>query len=207
MIKLIVGLGNPGEKYEKTRHNFGFEVIDALAKKLNAENFSTEKKFQAEIAKAEWGEGVEKIQLTLMKPQTFMNLSGKAVQLFAQYFKIKPDEMLVIHDELDLLLGKMKIRQGGSAAGNHGVESILETLGRDDFVRLRLGIGVDKHSFSASKALAGEHKEVNFKAEEFVIDRFEAKEKSKVKSMTKRAVIAVEILLKEGIEKAQNQFN
>lgn len=200
MIKLIVGLGNPGDKYTKTRHNFGFEVVDALAKKLNAENFTTEKKFQAEISKAEWSEAEEKIQLTLMKPQTFMNLSGKAVQLFAQYFKIKPDEILVIHDELDLLLGKMKMRQGGSSAGNHGVESIIETLGRDDFIRIRLGIGVDK-------TLAGEHKEVNFKAEEFVITQFEAKEKSKVKSMIKRAVHAVEILLKEGIEKAQNQFN
>lgn len=192
MIKLIVGLGNPGEKYEKTRHNFGFEVVDAVAKKLNAENFTAEKKFQAEIAKAG--------HLTLMKPQTYMNLSGKSVQLFAQYFKIKPEEILIIHDELDLLLGKMKIRQGGSAAGNHGVESIIETVGRDDFIRLRLGIGVEK-------TLAGEHKELNFKAEEFVIDRFEAKEKSKVKSMIKRGVQAVEILLNEGLEKAQNQFN
>ncbi len=129
-----------------------------------------------------------------------MNLSGKAVQLFAQYFKIKPDEILVIHDELDILLGKMKIRKGGSAAGNHGVESIIETLGREDFVRLRLGIGVEK-------TLAGEHKEVNFKAEEFVISGFEPKEKSKVKSMLKRAVLAVEVLLTDGFEKAQNQFN
>lgn len=200
MIKLIVGLGNPGEKYAKTRHNLGFEVVDNLVKKLNAERFSLEKKFQAEIAKAEYGEGDDKIQITLMKPQAFMNNSGKAVQLFAQYFKIKTDEILVIHDELDILLGKMKVRLGGSAAGNHGIESIMETLGREDFIRLRLGIGVEK-------TLAGEHKEANFKAEEFVISQFEAKEKSKVKSMIKRAVMATEILLKDGLEKAQNQFN
>jgi PTH1 family peptidyl-tRNA hydrolase len=196
MIKLIVGLGNPGEKYAKTRHNLGFEVVDNLAKKLNAENFNLEKKFHAEISKVT----IDGEVVTLMKPQTFMNLSGKSVQLFAQYFKVKVDEILIIHDELDLLLGKMKVRQGGSAAGNHGIESIMETLGREDFVRLRLGIGVDK-------TLAGEHKEVNFKAEEFVISNFEAKEKSKVKSMIKRAAMAVEILLKDGLEKAQNQFN
>lgn len=192
MIKLIVGLGNPGDKYKNTRHNFGYEVIDHLAKKLNAEKFTEEKKFKAEIAKAG--------DITLMKPLTFMNLSGKAVQLYAQYFKIKPDEILVIHDELDILLGKMKIRQGGSAAGNHGIESIIETLGRDDFNRLRLGIGVEK-------TLAGERHEVNFKAEEFVISHFEPKEKSKVKSMIKRSITAIETLLAHGIEKAQNQFN
>ncbi len=200
MIKLIVGLGNPGEKYEKTRHNLGFEVVDVLAKKLNADKFTEEKKFKAEIAKAELTGDGETIQIVLMKPLTYMNLSGKAVQLYAQYFKIKPDEILVIHDELDILLGKMKIRQGGSAAGNHGVESIIETLGRDDFIRLRLGIGVDK-------TLAGEHGAVNFKAEEFVIDRFEAKEKSKVKAIIKRAVQAVETILNHGLEKAQNQYN
>lgn len=196
MIKLIVGLGNPGDKYKNTRHNFGFAVVDALAKKYDAEKFNLEKKFHAEIAKANVAGEI----VTLMKPQTFMNLSGKSVQLFAQYFKIKPDEIVVIHDELDILLGKMKVRQGGSAAGNHGIESIMETLGREDFVRLRLGIGVDK-------TLAGEHKEVHFKAEEFVISEFEAKEKSKVKSMIKRAVTAVDILLKDGLEKTQNQFN
>jgi peptidyl-tRNA hydrolase, PTH1 family len=196
MIKLIVGLGNPGDKYKNTRHNFGFEVIDSIAKKVNASNFTEEKKFKSLIAKVEWNGN----QITLMKPQTYMNLSGKAVQLYAQYFKIKPEEILVIHDELDILLGKMKIRKGGSAAGNHGVESIIETLGRDDFIRLRLGIG-------AEKTLAGEHNEVHFLAEEFVIAPFEAKEKSKVKSIIKRAVQAVETILNEGFEKAQNQFN
>ena len=196
MIKLIVGLGNPGDKYKNTRHNFGFEVLDVLAKKMSAGNFTEEKKFKSLIAKAEWDGN----QITLMKPQTYMNLSGKAVQLFCQYFKIKPEEILVIHDELDILLGKMKIRTGGSAAGNHGVESIIETLGREDFIRLRLGIG-------AEKSQSGEHGEVHFKAEEFVIAPFEPKEKSKVKSMIKRAVQAIETLLNFGLETAQNQYN
>lgn len=196
MIKLIVGLGNPGEKYKYTRHNFGFEVLDAFAKKVNATNFTEEKKFKAEIAKGEWNGN----PITLMKPQTYMNLSGIAVQQFAQYFKIKPGEIVIVHDELDILLGKMKIRQGGSAAGNHGIESIIEKLGREDFIRLRLGIG-------SEKTLSGEHGEVHFKAEEFVISPFEAKEKSKVKSMIKRAVLAIDALLSHGLEKAQNQFN
>ena len=203
MIKLIVGLGNPGPQYEHTRHNLGFEVVDAFIKKLKNQKveFTSEKKFKSEIAKIEYqnAEG-ESLSITMMKPLTYMNLSGTAVQLYAQYFKIKPEEILVIHDELDILLGKMKVRLGGSAAGNHGVESIIEKLSNDKFVRLRLGIGVDK-------TLAGERKEVNFNAEQFVISQFEQKEKSKVKSMIKHALQAIDTILKDGVEKAQNQFN
>ncbi len=202
MIKLIVGLGNPGEQYSGTRHNLGFEVIDTFFKKYGKGlNFSAEKKFKAEIAKLEFEKkDGEKISLTLMRPQTYMNMSGMAVSSFANFYKIPPQEILVIHDDLDILLGKMKVRIGGSAAGHHGVENIIEKLGAEKFARLRLGIGVDK-------AISGEHKAVHFNAEQFVIDPFEQKERSKVKTILKRGVQAVETILEKGLEQAQNEFN
>ena len=129
-----------------------------------------------------------------------MNLSGLSVAALTNFYKIPPQDVLVIHDDLDLLLGKMKIRIGGSAAGHHGVENIIEKIGSSNFIRLRLGIGVEK-------TIAGERKEVHFNAEQFVIDPFEAKEKSKVKMMLKRSVQAVETLLEKGLEKAQNEYN
>ncbi len=202
MIKLIVGLGNPGEQYEHTRHNIGFDVIETFSKKIgNGTHFVRENKFKSEIAKVEYvTKKGESHQLTLVRPQTYMNKSGLAVSSLSNYFKVPPEDILVIHDELDLLLGKMKVRIGGSAAGHHGVENIIESLGSENFIRLRLGIGVDK-------ALSGEHKQVNFNAEQFVIDTFEAKEKTKVKAMLKRSVQAIETLIEKGFEKTQNEFN
>ncbi len=202
MIKLIVGLGNPGEQYENTRHNLGFQVLETFSKKEgNGHNFSAEKKYKAEISKLKYTKkDGEDVELTLMRPQTYMNMSGLAVSSFAKFYKIAPEEILVIHDELDLLIGKMKVRIGGSAAGHHGVENIIEKLGSDNFVRLRLGIGADK-------SLSGEHKEVHFNAEQFVIDPFDQKEKSKVKAMLKRSVQAIETILDKGVEQAQNEFN
>ncbi len=202
MIKLIVGLGNPGEQYANTRHNLGFDALDTFLKKCgNDATFSPEKKFKAELAKFDYTKkDGEVVSLFLLKPQTYMNLSGLSVSALTNFFKIPPDEVLVIHDDLDLLLGKMKIRIGGSAAGHHGVENIIEKLGSDNFVRLRLGIGVEK-------TISGEHKEVHFQAEQFVIEKFEAKEKSKVKTMLKRTVQAIETILEKGLEKAQTEFN
>ncbi len=189
---LVVGLGNPGDKFINTRHNLGFGVADVIARKFDLPEFSVDKKFKAEITKNSG--------LILIKPLTFMNLSGMAVSAAAQYFKIKPEEIIVIHDELDLPLGHIKIRVGGSDAGHHGVESIIKFLGSEKFIRLRLGIG-NWH------AISGEHKHASFKAEKFVTEEFLTSEKSKVKAMTKRAVKAVEAILKLGVEKAQSQYN
>lgn len=189
---LIVGLGNPGDKFTDTRHNLGFEVADALRRKLELPEFSKEEKFKAEVSKNS--------EITLVKPVTFMNLSGLAVQPLAAFYKIAPENIIIIHDELDLPLGHIKIRLGGSDAGHHGVESVIKMLGTEKFVRVRLGI-------STWHAISGEHKHASFNAEKFVVDYFLPNEKSKVKAMIKRAVKAVEAILEKGLEKAQNQYN
>lgn len=191
-MKLIVGLGNPGDQYKNTRHNLGFEVADHLIHKLSLESFVFEKKFKSEISRNE--------NLIIIKPQTFMNNSGQAVSLVANYYKIKPEEIIVIQDELDVLLGKIKVRLGGGFGGHHGVESVMNGLGTDKFVRVRLGIGT-------TAGFLGEHQRKAFNAEHFVMEQFAPQENSKVKAMIKHGIEAIEILLNEGLEKAQNQFN
>lgn len=189
---LIVGLGNPGDKFKNTRHNLGFEVADELRRKLGLPDFESEKKFKSEIS--------QNPGLILLKPLTFMNVSGMAVSAVAKYFKIEPEEIIVIHDELDLPLGHIKIRLGGSDAGHHGIESVIKMLGSEQFIRVRMGIG-NWH------AVSGEHKHASFNAEKFVVEQFLPGEKSKVKAMIKRVVKAVEVILSEGLDKAQNQYN
>jgi len=192
-VKLIVGLGNPGEKYNKTRHNFGFELLEEFRKKNNLEQWSNEAKFKAEIIKI--GQ-----DLILARPQTFVNQSGQAVSALANFYKIDPEDIIIIHDDLDLPLGKIKVRIGGSGGGHHGVESVIKDLGTDQFVRVRLGIGNEKsHS--------GEHKRISFRAEEFVLEQFISKEKSEVKQMIRQGIKALEIIFDKGIEVAQGQFN
>lgn len=192
-MKLIVGLGNPGEKYKNTRHNLGFEILEEFRRKNNLEDWNNESKFKAQIIKL--GD-----DLILARPQTFMNESGWAVSAIANFFKILPADVVVIHDDLDLPLGKIKVRMGGSGAGHHGIESVIKGLGTDQFIRVRLGIGNEKsHS--------DEHKRLSFHAEGFVLEKFESKEKSEVKSMVKQGIRALEVIFDQGIEAAQNQFN
>lgn len=193
MIKiLIVGLGNPEERYAGTRHNLGFELLDQLIRKLNLINWIKEEKFKSEIIKAP--------QLILVKPHTFMNKSGIAVKILADYYKIASENIIIIHDELDLPLGKIKVRIGGAAAGHHGVESIIESLGTDKFIRVRLGIG-------NLRTQSGEHKGQSVSAEKFVLEPFLHSEKPQVKHMIKQALKALDLLLEKGLEQAQNQYN
>ena len=189
---LIVGLGNPGEKFANTRHNLGFEALDYFAHKRAFGAFTFEKKFKAEI--------IQTGDIILAKPQTYMNLSGMSVAKITNFYKIPPQNVVIIHDELDIILGHIKIRLGGSAAGHHGVESIIEHLKSDQFVRFRLGIGNQK-SFS------GERKQIDFQAEKFVIDYFVPGETSAKKALLKKCMQALDVWLQDGLEKAQNQFN
>ncbi len=189
-MKLIAGLGNPGEKYEKTRHNLGFVVLDALLQKLEPvekTSWKKDKKFNSQLF-------IINPQLLLAKPQTMMNSSGQAVQKIARFYRIKPEDIWIVYDDVDILLGRIKIRQGGAAAGHHGVESIIEHLGTDDFVRFRLGIGK-----------AGRGAEGN--VEVYVLREFGVNEAGEVKQMVKKAVQAIGIALGKGLEKAMNQFN
>jgi peptidyl-tRNA hydrolase, PTH1 family len=136
-IRLVAGLGNPGREYAGTRHNAGFRFVDRLADRLNV-SFAAEAKFGGDVAKA----GV----LRLVKPMTFMNLSGRAVAGLARFFEILPAEILVVHDELDLLPGKAKMKFGGGHAGHNGLRDIEAQLGSADFWRLRIGIGHPRDS-------------------------------------------------------------
>ena len=134
-MKLIVGLGNPGDKYQGTRHNVGFDVIDALARQEGLK--LTDQKFRSDYTI--WRVGDEKV--LLVKPYTFMNLSGEAVLPLMSYYNISSDELVVVYDDLDLEPGKLRLRQSGCAGGHNGVKSIIEMLGTQDFKRVKIGIG------------------------------------------------------------------
>jgi len=136
MIKLFVGLGNPGVEYEATRHNAGFWWMDALARELKAP-LTFDKGYYGQVARA----NVQGQNIWLLTPQTFMNLSGKSVSALARFFKIKPEEILVAHDELDVVPGHAKLKFGGSHAGHNGLRDIHAQLGTGDYWRLRLGVG------------------------------------------------------------------
>ena len=158
-MKLIVGLGNPGNQYEKTRHNIGFSLVDEAARAWGVS--LEQKKFSALFGEARVGRGqVSDQKVGLMKPQTFMNRSGDSVAEAAQFFKLRGEEILVAHDDLDLELGRVKLDFGRGSAGHRGVESIIGCLGKD-FYRLRLGIGrperkEEVESFVLTHFLAGE---------------------------------------------------
>ena len=136
MIRLLVGLGNPGPEYEATRHNAGFWWIDTVARRLGA-HLAADRAYHGLVARVNRPAG----PVWLIEPQTYMNLSGKSVAPLARFFKIAPEEILVVHDELDLLPGQMKLKQGGSPAGHNGLKDIQAQLGSPAFWRLRLGIG------------------------------------------------------------------
>jgi PTH1 family peptidyl-tRNA hydrolase len=136
MIKLFVGLGNPGPEYEDTRHNAGFWWIDALARQLKL-HLVMDKSYHALVARTTVGGQT----VWLLEPQTFMNLSGKSVAALAKFFKIAPQEMLVVHDELDVAPGEAKLKLGGSHAGHNGLRDIHAQMGTDDYWRLRIGVG------------------------------------------------------------------
>ncbi|MBI3109483.1 aminoacyl-tRNA hydrolase [Candidatus Daviesbacteria bacterium] len=186
-MKLIVGLGNPGLKYAKVRHNLGFMVLDELV-----DNWEENKKLKSLIFK--------KDDLIFAKPLTYMNNSGLAVKLLSSAFSLQSSDIIIIHDDLDMPLGKIKVRLGGAAAGHHGVESIIAALGTDKFIRVRLGIG-------NLRTQSSEHKKAHVDTNKFVLEPFMHSEKSKVKHMIKQAIKALEILLERGLAVAQNQFN
>lgn len=193
-MKLIVGLGNPGEKYKNSRHNLGFEVLDHLLQKVerkDATSWKEEKKFKALVKEVEVGG--EKV--TLFKPTTFMNDSGTAVQLYSSYYKIEAQNICVLHDELDIPLGKIRIRFGGSGGGHNGVNSIIEKLGTDKFLRIRLGIGKESRV------------QTTHDSADYVLGHFEAHEKGKVSSMIKQAIKDILLIEKHGIDLYMSKYN
>jgi len=190
-MKLIVGLGNPGKKYEKTRHNIGAFVVNKFLI-LNSPpfpKFKINKKFKSLITKGELND--EEVLLAL--PQTFMNNSGEAVKAIASYYKLEPHDIWVIHDDLDLPLGKIRISRGSRAGGHKGVQSVIEELKTKDFIRFRLGIALPQR--------------IKIPAEKFVLQKFSQEEEEKVNQSSKTIIEAIELTLKNGLEKAMNKFN
>ena len=182
---LICGLGNPGPKYAKNRHNAGFQCLDLLARKWSL-TFNR-MRFKAHTAAGQ----VATAQVILAKPLTYMNSSGEAVAPLLHWYKLPPTRLLVVYDDLGLPLGKIRFRPGGSAGGHKGMLSIIRQLGRDDFLRLRLGIGRPEHG----------------EPYEYVLNDFSADQEIAMREAWERGVAAIECFLQEGAQAAMNQFN
>jgi len=184
-VKAIVGLGNPGPQYKGTRHNVGFDVIDEIARRESVGFESA----PADALIAKWRRPEEAV--LLVKPLTFMNLSGQAVGELARYFKIEVADLIVVVDEVHLPLGKLRARKRGSAGGHNGLKSVIAHLG-DEFARLRLGVG-----------RGGDQRNLA----DHVLSRFEKDEAAEVERMTARAADAAEMFITSGIEAVMNAFN
>ncbi len=185
-MKLIAGLGNPGPQYRNTRHNLGFVVLDMLAERLGAR--LDREKFQGLFTEVSHGGN----RLMLLKPLTFMNVSGASVAAAARNRVPDPQDVLVVVDDVNLPLGRLRVRPGGSAGGHNGLKSIIERLGSDAFHRLRLGVGANR----PGEDLA-----------DYVLDRFRPDEAPIVREMTEKAADAALLWVSQGIEAAMNRFN
>ena len=197
-MKLIVGLGNPGTSYEDTRHNIGFMVVDKLAKEIGETSPVWEEDHKRNALVAKIG-GV-----IIAKPMTFMNNSGSAVAALTAFYKINKEDVWVIHDDIDLPIGKIRIRKGGGTGGHHGVDSIIQSLKNDAFIRVRLGIGRGK------KAKVGEEegdRKRHRSVVDFVLSRFTQHEAGDLRKLIKHGTEAVRIALVDGLDKAMNRFN
>ncbi len=177
---LIVGLGNSGKKYQNNRHNLGFMVLDKLAGERTSGQWTKIKKLQAEIIRSS--------SFILAKPQTMMNLSGLAVARTTHFYKIKLENIWIVHDEIDLPLGEIKIGRGQGSAGHRGVESIIKELGANQFIRFRLGIG--------RPDLGSNKKEI----EDYVLDPFRKEEKNRAQTMITQAIKVIEEALEKGLD-------
>jgi PTH1 family peptidyl-tRNA hydrolase len=186
-LHLIVGLGNPGAEYAKTRHNAGFALLEKLAGRWRAD-WANERKFQARVARAKRGG----LRLLLCQPQTFMNASGEAVGALVNFYRLPLTGLLVVVDDADLPVGEIRLRPGGGSGGHHGLESVAQQLGSDQFARQRLGIG-----------RADGLREIT----NHVLGRFDAAETARMEKVLDRAAGQVESWLTDGIERAMNQFN
>ena len=183
---LIVGLGNPGDKYVDTRHNVGFQVVERLADEIGIS--FTDSKWKAQVCKgALAGEAV-----VLVKPQTFMNLSGEAVQPIASYYKISQEQIIVVHDDLDLDCGRIKLCFNRGAGGHNGIKSIVQRLGRKDFNRIKVGIGRPSHDMPV---------------ERYVLTRFNEDQQEVILDTIDRATMAATLIVKDGMAAATQTIN
>jgi PTH1 family peptidyl-tRNA hydrolase len=188
--KLVVGLGNPGKEYERTRHNIGFAVLDCLAEKLDC-SFRRKWRFSAEVAEGAVGDAGK---VVLAKPRTYMNRSGSAVSALLRWLKVEPAQLLVVVDDADLPLGQIRLRASGGSGGHNGLRSIIEALGgNEEFARLRVGIG---RSAPAGADITGH-----------VLGRFTPQERELEEQAVATAVEAMECCVRDGLTEAMNRFN
>ncbi len=185
-LKLVVGLGNPGSKYENTRHNIGFDCLQKLHASMGS--VTVQSKFESQIAKGSLGSQ----DVVLAWPMTYMNCSGRAVAQIARFYKIPTDFILVVCDDLSLPLGKLRLRKGGSSGGQKGLDDVLKSLGTQDVPRLRIGIDATPE---------------NRQTVDYVLSKFSKKEREVVEESLVLALDAVQCWMKDGIEKAMNRFN
>ncbi|MBW0270942.1 peptidyl-tRNA hydrolase [Nocardia sp. MH4] len=184
---LVVGLGNPGPEYERTRHNVGFLVADVLAERVGG-RFAVHKKSGADLLQAR----LDGRQILIAKPRTYMNLSGRPVAALAKFFSVPVDQVIVVHDELDLPFGTIRLKQGGGEGGHNGLRSISQALTTKDYLRTRIGIGRPPGRQDPA---------------DYVLKPFAAPERKEVPVIVEQAADAVELLLKVGLETAQNQLH
>ena len=184
---LIVGLGNPGPQYEKTRHNVGFMVADALAGRVGS-TFSSHKKSNSDIVQARLGTR----SVIIAKPRTFMNLSGQPVAALARFFSVDPANVVVVHDELDIDFGSLRLKLGGGEGGHNGLRSISQHLSTKDYLRVRVGVGRPPGRMDPAS---------------FVLKPFSAAERKDLGVVVEEAADAAELLLSAGLEAAQNRVH
>jgi len=185
----VVGLGNPGSKYEFTRHNIGFRIVDSLARDIEIE-FKKVKSYYSLICRGM----ISNHKVILVKPQTFMNLSGRAVSKVVSYYKIPLQDLLIVYDDLNLELGQVRIRKKGSTGGHKGIESIMQYLNNEDIPRLRIGIGNPSTNF-------------NFDCVSYVLSNFNNDEKDKIKEVIQLSTEAMKTIIEDGFEKAMRKYN
>ena len=188
-MKIVIGLGNPGLKYKFTRHNIGFRIVDGLAQDIETE-FKKVKSYYSLISRGM----INNHKIMLVKPQTFMNLSGRAVTRVASYYKIPLQDLLIVYDDLNLELGQIRIRKKGSAGGHKGMESIMQYLHSEEIPRLRIGIGSPSVNF-------------NFDCVSYVLSNFNGDEENKIKEIIKLSTKAIKTVIEEGFEKAMRKYN
>lgn len=184
-MNIIFGLGNPGVRYRKTRHNIGFQIVDRLAEKYHIRLSS--KRFKSLYGKG-W---IDVKEVILAKPMTYMNQSGEAVREALNFFRLSVEDLIIVHDDLDLPFGRLRFKRKGGDGGHQGVRSITESLNQNNFLRLKVGIGRPPEGMDPS---------------EYVLSPFDEIEQSKLEEVISRGVESIEVLLREGLERAMNQF-
>ncbi len=184
---IIVGLGNPGKEYEHTRHNVGFRAVELAAGQLKTK--IDRLKFKALTRLVTWNGQ----KLLLVEPQTYMNLSGAAVSALATYYKVKPERILVIFDDISLPVGKIRIRRDGSAGGHNGIKSLIQSLGTDRFPRIKVGVGAKPHP--------------DYDLADWVLSKFSAQEEKALAPALENAAAAAFLLMEQGVEKAASAYN